>query len=112
MNDSGPVWLSVILAAIIAWMVSRIRSAGKSAESERPATIQTNPRQGSELAERILGDYVFNWGQSREVKINTLNRALKAAEIKCQVYVDEENGPMLYDAETPDEMKRAYQFQV
>ena len=63
----------------------------------------------SQLAERILGDYVYNWGQSREVRINTLNRALKAAEIKCQVYVDK-TGTMLYDAESNEEMKRAIMF--
>ncbi len=65
----------------------------------------------SEIANRVVNDYIFNWGQSRDVRVKTLNDAIKAAGIKATAYVDK-TGTMFFDSEDLTEMRRAVMFRT
>lgn len=63
----------------------------------------------SEIAKKIVFDYMRNWGQPRERRIGVLNEALAHAGIKCVVQIDEK-GTQHFKADDLNEMERAISF--
>lgn len=64
----------------------------------------------SEIAIKLITEYIENWGQSIEQQMSALQRALDAAGIKVVAYVDEE-GYHRFRGE-PSEVRRATYFSI
>lgn len=69
-------------------------------------SIEESPM--SEIAVKLITEYIENWGTPREKRIEIFNRALKEAGIEARVYIDDTGTQMFLGPD--DEMKKAVFF--